>query len=133
MNDEHSNDTSRYLLALAQRNAQVYASHPNTRAIIVTGSVAEGVSDFYSDLDMIIYYNKLPSEEELFRAYQQNQGVERRPLGERSEEEAGESYKVHGVECQFGHTTIAAWERDIATVLEQLDVMSPLQKSLAGM
>lgn len=33
----------------------------------------------------------------------------------------------------FGHTTIAAWEREIAQVLEGHDVTSPTQKALSGM
>lgn len=33
----------------------------------------------------------------------------------------------------MAHTTIAAWERDIALVLEQLDVETPIQKALSGM
>jgi hypothetical protein len=39
---------------------------------------------------------------------------------------------VRGVECQFGHTTITAWENDIAQVVERLDVDTPLQKALSG-
>jgi hypothetical protein len=31
------------------------------------------------------------------------------------------------------HTTVAAWQRDIATVREQLDVTTPLHKALAGL
>jgi predicted nucleotidyltransferase len=65
MNVKQSSEASHFLLALARRNAQVYAAHPNTRAILVTGSAAEGVSDFYSDLDMILYYEKLPTAEDL--------------------------------------------------------------------
>jgi predicted nucleotidyltransferase len=133
MDEMQATEASRFLLGLAQRNARVYISHLNAQAIIVTGSVAEGLSDFYSDLDLIVYYDKLPSEEELLMAARQNQGQERRLLGSHSEEEAMETYQVGGVECQLGHITIATWERDMATVLEQLDVASPLQKALGGM
>jgi hypothetical protein len=132
MNSQQSSEASGYLLTLARRNAQVYAAHPNTRAILVTGSVAEGVSDFYSDLDMIIYYDRLPAQEELIAAAQQNQGIERKVLAQSGQEELLESYQVYGVECQFAHTTIETWERDIATVQEALDVTTPLQKALAG-
>ena len=97
----------------------------------MTGSTAEGVSDFYSDLDMILYYEKLPTTEELSAASQQNHGEGRRILAA-GEEELLESYQVQGVECQFAHATIAAWERDMATVLEDLDVTTPLQKALSG-
>ena len=127
------NNTSHYLQTLAQHLAQPYISLPTIQAIILTGSAAEGVSDFYSDIDMILYYDVLPSEEAMLAAYQQNHGKDRKLLGERSEGALIEVYQVQSVECQFEHTTIAAWERDMATVLEQLDVTSPLQKALSGM
>ena len=43
---------------------------------MITGSVAEGLCDEYSDCEMILYYDELPSEEELHLARQQNQGSE---------------------------------------------------------
>ncbi len=136
MDEKHSEETtqaSQYLLRLAERNAQPYSALPETRAILVTGSAAEGVSDFYSDLDIILYYDELPSEEALQQACQQNQGENRRILGDRESGSLFESYKVHGVECQFGHGTVKGWEQDMAQVLEQLDVTSPIQKALSGM
>lgn len=133
MHPEHQpTEASRLLLALARQNAQIYARHPYARAILVTGSVAEGVSDFYSDLDMIVYYDKLPAQEELSAACQQNKGAERRILAQSEQGELLEAYQVNGVECQIDHTTLAVWEHDMATVLEDLDVTTPLQKALAG-
>ncbi len=123
---------SQYLLEIATRNAQTYTALPTIRAIILTGSAAEGKSDLYSDIDMIIYYDTLPSEEAFLAAYQQNKGKNRKVLG-KADEEYMETYEVQGVECQVAHTTIAAWERDMATVLEQLHVDTPLQKALSGM
>lgn len=131
MDAGQASEASNFLLALARRNMQVYAAHPSARAILVTGSAAEGVSDFYSDLDMILYYEKLPVAEELSDASRRNQGEGRRILAS-GEDELLEAYQVQGVECQFAHATVATWERDIATVLEDLDVTTPLQKALAG-
>ena len=136
MDEKQSDATkqaSQYLLKLATRNAQAYSALPETRAILVTGSAAEGVSDFYSDLDMILYHDELPSEEALQQACQRNQGEGRRVFGDRESGSLFESYKVHGVECQFGHGTVKGWEQDMALVLEQLDVTSPIQKALSGM
>jgi predicted nucleotidyltransferase len=126
-------EASQYLLKLAQKNAKAYAALPYTKAIMVTGSVAEGLSDVYSDIDMIVYYDKLPSEEEMLAASEKNGGTDRKPLGERTEDEYGEAYTVHGVQCQVGHSIIAAWDRDVATVLEGLDVTTVFQKALSGM
>ena len=106
------NEASQYLLTLAKRNAQAYTSLPGIKAIMLTESAAEGISDFYSDIDMILYYNELPSEEALLAACRQNQGIDRRLLGDRSEGALIDMYQVHGVECQCVHTTIAAWERE---------------------
>lgn len=100
MNEAQASEASRLLLALARRNARVYAAHPDARAIIVTGSAAEGVSDFSSDLDMILYYDRLPSEDELLAACQQNEGKGRHLLGRAGDEEVMDAFAVNGVECQ---------------------------------
>ncbi len=127
------NEASRYLLALATRHAETYATLPETRAILVTGSVAAGESDFYSDIDMIVYCDQLPSKEALQTVREQTGGQQARFLGEGSEADCLEIYSVQGVECQIVHTTIAAWEREMATVLEELDTTSPTQKALSGL
>jgi hypothetical protein len=126
-------DKHQYLLELAKRNAKAYIANPKTKAVMVTGSVVGGLCDEYSDCDMSIYYDELPSEEELQLLRQQNQGSERLwVLGDRSEGGFAESYLVNGVECQFGHVTIAQWEKDISNILEQFDVETPLMKAMSG-
>ncbi len=124
---------SEYLLSLAKRNLQAYLSLPTLRAAMVTGSVALGLSDHYSDIDMMIYYDALPSDDELLSARLRNGGTELLwRVDNRAEGELMESYRVQGVECQIAHATIAAWERDMAIVLEQHDVKTPLHKALSG-
>ena len=61
MNAVPLTEASRYLQTLARRNAQVYRALSTTQAIILTGSAAEGSSDTLSDIDMIVYYDTLPS------------------------------------------------------------------------
>ncbi|NJK48932.1 hypothetical protein HC931_12790 [Candidatus Gracilibacteria bacterium] len=127
------NEESQYLLKIAKQVIKTYTAHPQAKAAMVTGSVAEGICDRYSDIDMSVYYEKLPSLEELEIARLQNQGSERIwTLGDTTEEAYGEAYYVNGVECQIGHTTIALWEKDMAVVLEQHDVTSWVQKALTG-
>jgi len=58
-------DKNQYLLELAKRNVKDYIANPKTKAVMVAGSVAEGLCDEYSHCDMSIYYSELPSEEEL--------------------------------------------------------------------
>lgn len=125
-------DRNQYLLELAKRIAKVYIANPKTKAAMITGSVAEGLCDEYSDCEIILYYDELPSEEELRLARQQNQGSEPLwSLGNLQEGSFGESYLVNGVEFQVGHETIANWEKEISTILEEFD-LSPMMKAMTG-
>ncbi len=126
-------DRTQYLLELVKRNVEAYIANPKTKAVMVTGSVAEGLCDEYSDCDVCFYYDELPTEDELQLVRQQNQGSELIGiLGDRQVGAFGESFLMNGVECQFAHATITQWEKEISTVLEQFDVQSPIMKGMSG-
>ena len=126
-------EASRYLLALAKQKIQAYTNHPLAKAAIIAGSTATGEADYYSDIEMFIYYEQLPTKEELQLARQRNKGAEPiRIFDGGSEGHFGEFYFVDGVQFQVGNSTIASCEREIAAVLEDLDVDSPRQKILSG-
>jgi hypothetical protein len=126
-------DKTQYLLELAKRNVGAYITNPKTKAVMVTGSVAEGLCDEYSDCEVCIYYDELPSDEELELARQQNHGSESLGiLGERIEGAIGQTYFINGVEFQFAHATIAQWEKEILTILSGSDIQSPMMKTMTG-
>jgi predicted nucleotidyltransferase len=50
-----TDDVSEMLVTLAQRLSVVYVAHCAPRAVLLTGSTAEGLADEYSDLDVIAY------------------------------------------------------------------------------
>ncbi|MBD0345643.1 MAG: nucleotidyltransferase domain-containing protein, partial [Coleofasciculus sp. Co-bin14] len=126
-------DRTQYLLELAKRNVKAYIANPKTKAVMLTGSVAEGLCDEYSDCDVMLYYDELPSEEELSFARQQNEGAELiEILGDRQEGAFGESFLMNGIEFQFAHATIAQWEKEISSVLEEFGVQSPIIKAMTG-
>lgn len=127
-------DPSGYLVEIARRCALIYAAFPQTEAIMVTGSAAEGRADYFSDIDMCVYYRELPLVAELTAARLQLGGGDRIwGMGDASAGAFAEAYLLAGVECQIVHATVDGWERDMATVLEQFDTASPLQKALSGM
>ncbi len=47
----------RTLLDLAKHNVRVFSEISGARAALVSGSVAEGRSDGYLDIDMMVYYD----------------------------------------------------------------------------
>ena len=119
---------------MAKQKIKPYINHPQAKAAMVTGSTATGQADFYSDVEMFIYYERLPSIELLQFARRQNNGSEPiRVLGNYDEGFWGEFYFIDGIEFQIGNVTIKFWERDMATVLQELEVTSPAQKALSGM
>jgi hypothetical protein len=127
------NDASAYLHSLARRVIAPYAEHPRIRAIILTGSAADDTADLHSDLDLIAYYDELPSDEELAAARQRNQGENFAWLfNERDDGTIAEAYDVRDVQCQVMHNTIPAWEAQMSSVLAQHEVGTPLHKAMSG-
>jgi predicted nucleotidyltransferase len=128
------NQASQYLLTLAKKSIQAYIANPKAKAAMVTGSTATGQADVYSDVEMFIYYDELPDKEEFQLARQQNRGSELiLTFDGHDEGHFGEFYYIDEVQFQIGNSTITFWEREMAVVIQELDVTSPLQKALSGM
>ena len=121
------------LQVLGRELARVYLEHTRPRAILLTGSAAIGEADFYSDLDLIVYYDALP-DEAAFAATRTAAGA-RDPstFAPPTDEAYPEYYYRDGVQCQLAHETIASWEAELRTVLVDLDVESPVQKAISGL
>jgi len=114
------------LLKIAQRNAAIYVEHTRPRAVLLVGSVAEGLADEYSDIDMIVYHDQTPSDEQRERARAQ-MGADLQQCSE-----YGETFLVERVECQVGHFLVAEQARRMATVLDNFEVDTLVHKALMG-
>jgi hypothetical protein len=114
--------------ALARRLADVYVAHTHPRAILLVGSVAEGLADDSSDIDLIVYHAAPPDDSHLEAVHQQlaPSRILHPPTG-------GEFLWVDGVECQVAHLTVAEWEAHLASVLDDLAADSIVHKMLMGL
>ncbi len=129
-------DASRQLMLLARRVAAVYVAETRPQAILLAGSAAEGLSDYYSDLDFILYYDRLPPDAHVVSAREELGAADvRSPAGRVDGTESAfvEEYVVQGIECQILYTTIAEWEQQMATVLETCSPTSIVQKAIGGL
>lgn len=133
MNGTEGTEASRLLLGLAKEVAAAYVAELRPRAALVTGSAAEGVSDRWSDLDLIVYHDELPTEEAIAGARSRAGGGDLSVISPWDGDSFVESFPVRGVECQVAHATVAATERHIDQVLVDLDVESTYQKALDGL
>lgn len=125
---------SSLLLRLAAAVAEAHRAVPSARAAMVTGSVAKGLADGISDIDMAIYYEAtLPDDDALGTIAGQLGATGRRPLGGPREEQAFiEAFDLAGVEVQLIHSTISGWEQTMDDLLVRHAVSTPLAKALEG-
>ena len=121
------------LFDLGRRVLAPHIELPTCRCAMIAGSVAEGLADQYSDLDLILHYDTLPAEADFERIRRQLNGGEiDLRLGSPAEGSFLIQYKVDGVDCQVGGSTVAQWESDIAEVQAGKDPASPSHKAMYG-
>jgi hypothetical protein len=124
---------SEFLLSLGRTVLAPYSRLPGVACAAITGSSAEGLSDTHSDLDMTVYYDAMPPEEQI-RVVRETLGggPVLWTLGAHKDGEWAEAFRLRGAECQVGHTTVAQWEKDLNRTLAGEDPGSPLHKAMSG-
>jgi hypothetical protein len=134
-----SADATTHLRALARRVVDSYLARGEPRAALLVGSAATGDADAYSDLDLIVYFDRVPSPEVVaetprelgatwYRSKAWSDGS-----GEPDEHGYGERYEVGGIECQVGLASVGAVERLIARVVVDLDLTEERLKIMSGL
>lgn len=125
---------SEQLYALAAYVAAPFTQLPQACAAMVTGSVAKGLADAYSDIDMSIFYTDALPDAATIDALRERLGGGPQKWGAGSHEEGVviTAFDLAGLEVQMIHTTVAAWEASLAEVQHKLTVDTPLAKALEG-
>ena len=118
---------------LARRVADAYVRHTAPRTIFLTGSAAEGTADGYSDLDLIMHYDVLPSDDAMRAARTELGSTDDEPSGERSKHGVGERGWIDGVEVEVGHFPLATWEEAMDEVLARHDPRPNTHHALNGL
>ena len=91
-------EESEYLRDLARRIAAAYVAHTPVRAAVLVGSASTGKSDKYSDIDLGLLYDALPTEAQLAAARAQViRDLVAQPF---SGPVVSDWYRIDGVECQ---------------------------------
>jgi predicted nucleotidyltransferase len=130
---------TRFLRTLARRLADSYSTHSQPVAILLVGSAATGGADVYSDLDMLVYHDRVPPKETVAETPRELGAEDYRgsdwsdDSGEPDERGYGERYSVERIECQVGHMTVGAFEREIARVVVDLELSEELLKIMSGL
>ncbi|HEX6679812.1 MAG TPA: nucleotidyltransferase domain-containing protein [Gaiellaceae bacterium] len=127
-------DAAERLRALAKRLVALEVEHAEPAAALLTGSVSTGEADEYSDIDLILYFGgAIPDDEAIDAVRNAVGGGDATAIGPRTEVAYAIQFPVDGVQVQLAHETLASAEADIAKVVEELEVDTPLQKALEGL
>lgn len=132
-------DTTTVLRSLAERLAASYVHRTRPGAILLVGSAATGDADEYSDLDMLVYYDRVPPEDAVAEAARALGAEQYRgktwsdESGEPDERGYSERYSLYGIECQLGHVSVGAFEREIARVAVDHELDDELLKIMSGL
>jgi hypothetical protein len=115
------NEASRWRLDMAQGFALAYDS-PQVRAVLLAGSVARGIADRYSDVEMTVFWDGAPPDEARRQAVERGGGVLINFYDYDAENgEWSDDINLRGVEFQVSHRTIETTETWLADVVERAD------------
>jgi Nucleotidyltransferase domain len=127
-------DTAQRLRELAEGLVTLELEHTDPVAALLIGSVSTGEADEYSDIDLILYFDgALPDNGAIDAVRDAVGGGQAMPIGPRLENAYAIQFPVGGVQVQLAHETLASVEADIAKVVDELEVDTPLQKALEGL
>jgi len=123
---------SAWRIELAREICPLYSKHPDIKMIVLGGSPSRIQSDAYSDLDIIVFWEKLDLpwiQDGPLNSY----AIERASCRELTDHDVCvESYYLEGLKIDFGHTTLTSWTTEVASVLEAHQPEPSLLKSMSG-
>ena len=127
------NKTSRRLMQLAKKIVPLYAADANIRAMSVTGSVADGLADGLSDVDLMIFYDRIPTELEAERARARANVKHVRYIAANLPGKViGELFVSDGVTFEASHYLVGPVEKAVSDVLQRGDTQYGKQKIVSG-
>lgn len=128
------NQVSQAGLAVAQQIAEIYRTDPNVHMVVVSGSIARGYADHYSDLEIGVFWDTPPTDAHRTRFIGQIGGelwsltsYTTNPEWVANEHYGLSAVSINGQETtglvmvDTKHTTLACLDRCFNDVLEQFD------------
>ncbi len=125
------NEASAWRIELAGRISEVYSTHDGIKMIALGGSPPRGLSDSYSDLDIIVYWDRI-DEEWLETVPLGPKGRERFDLRRMGPDVFLETYYFDTLKVDVAHCTIDSWEKWTDSVIREFQPEASMIKSIGG-
>lgn len=100
-------------------SGEIYGDNPKTQAVIVVGSLARGQTDEFSDLDMSVLYETMPTNDEIAAGRAALVAAEWRRFPGAEADALADSFRMNDIECQVVHCLVSRLEKDLSAVLEE--------------
>jgi len=119
--NQSMNEASKWRIELSRELSVHYSNHPEVRMICLGGSPAKGISDAYSDLDIIVYWNELDEDWIVTEPLKEAIGLGRTDLTSMAPGSFIESYHIDGLKIDFGHGTMKMWKQWTSSLFKELN------------
>ena len=119
--DTRINEASKWRIELARELSVCYAAHPEVQMICLGGSPTRGISDAYSDLDIVVYWSEMDEEWIKAEPLRQAIGLERTEMMSMGPGSFIESYHLDGLKVDFGHGSLETWGQWTTALLDDLN------------
>src|SRR5580658_7828800 len=117
--------------AIARRAAEVYAANPDVVAVLLAGSVARGLADDFSDIELDIYWRRPPTDDERVAAVE-GAGWER-VYAEEDEHEWADGYRIDGVKLDASSFLTSTIDGYLSAALQCADTEPELQVRITAL
>ena len=115
------NEISKQRIELAKRNLDFFKNE-HLIASMVSGSVAKGIADDYSDIDMMILYDKPVTQAEYEMIIDEAKSTGGDLYHGTAEEGFACYYFIDGIKCDFGIGLYTGYEMIISEMLEKPEI-----------
>ena len=126
-----SPDATQRRRAIARRAAEAYAANPTVAAVLLAGSVARGLADEFSDIELDIYWRRPPTDDERIAAVE-GAGWER-VYADVDEHEWADGYRIDGVKLDVGSFLTSTIDGYLTAALEEADTEPELQVRITAL
>ena len=117
--------------AIARRAAAIYAANPAVAAVLLAGSVARGLADELSDIELDVYWRRPPADAERIAAVEGAGWA--RVYAEEDEHEWADGLRIDGVKLDVGGFLTSTIDDYLTTALEQADTEPELQVRITAL
>lgn len=123
------NPDSQWRLDLARAVTPAYIAQPGVAAVAVCGSVARGLADRHSDVELAVWWRQSPTEDERAACASRISGLSERRR--RGTDPDGEDFAVFGVRFDVSHLPIDEQNRILSRVVDRHDTSVVQQQAVA--